>query len=320
MKMPNNSKNQINIDNNINKVPFDNIAKQNLATYINKYICDTIYILQIQINSILSGRQNNSPSMNNLKNEKENICDEINVIKKINNSLEKELFYLNNSKKEETSKFINILCKRNELLNLLMFHYFEKEKLLEKREQILNEKIKSFPYSLNKRKSWYQINKKTKEGKKIDSSMENIKKHNEYYNNKRLSKYLNTNDNDRIKEINNINNRKKTKNKTLLNKSYDAISINNIDTSCSFNNINFDVDNTNYDFKKMKNFQKRNSEYKLKLRKINSVSSMINKSSIINYFNRNTYIKLKEKVQLSKLNLEKLNNITSNIYLLKQAK
>ena len=32
--MPNNSKNQINIDNNINKVPFDNIAKQNLATYI----------------------------------------------------------------------------------------------------------------------------------------------------------------------------------------------------------------------------------------------------------------------------------------------
>jgi hypothetical protein len=320
MKMPNNSKNQINIDNNINKVPFDNIAKQNLATYINKYICDTIYILQIQINSILSGRQNNSPSMNNLKNEKENICDEINVIKKINNSLEKELFYLNNAKKEETSKFINILCKRNELLNLLMFHYFEKEKLLEKREQILNEKIKSFSYSLNKRKSWYQINKITKEGKKIDHYMENIKKHNEYYNNKRLSKYLNTHDNDRIKEINNINNRKKTKNKSLLNKSYDAISINNIDTSCSFNNINFDVDNTNCDFKKMKNFQKRNSEYKLKLRKINSVSSMINKSSIINYFNRNTYIKLKDKVQLSKLNLEKLNNITSNIYLLKQAK
>ena len=320
--MPNNSKNQINIDNNINKIPFDNIAKQNLATYINKYICDTIYILQIQINSILSGRQNNSPSMNNLKNEKENICDEINVIKKINNSLEKELFYLNNSKKEETSKFINILCKRNELLNLLMFHYFEKEKLLEKREQILNEKIKSFSYSLNKRKSWYQINKITKEGKKIDHYMENIKKHNEYYNNKRLSKYLNTHDNDRIKEINNINNnnRKITKNKSLLNKSYDAISINNIDTSCSFNNINFDVDNTNYDFKKMKNFQKRNSEYKLKLRKINSVSSMINKSSIINYFNRNTYIKLKDKVQLSKLNLEKLNNITSNIYLLKQAK
>jgi len=318
MKMPNNSKNQINIDNNINKVPFDNIAKQNLATYINKYICDTIYILQIQINSILSERQNNSPSLNNLKNEKENICDEINVIKKINNSLEKELFYLNNSKKEETAKFINILCKRNELLNLLMFHYFEKEKLLEKREQILNEKIKSFSYSLNKRKSWYQINKITKEGKKIDHYMENIKKHNEYYNNKRLSKYLNTHDNDRIKEIN--NNRKITKNKSLLNKSYDAISINNIDTSCSFNNINFDVDNTNCDFKKMKNYKKRNSEYKLKLRKINSVSSMINKSSIINYFNRNTYIKLKEKVQLSKLNLEKLNNITSNIYLLKQAK
>ena len=47
---------------------------------------------------------------------------------------------------------------------------------------------------------------------------------------------------------------------------------------------------------------------------------MINKDSIINYFSRNTYLKLKDKVQLNKLNLDKLNNITSNIYLLKQTK
>jgi len=322
MKMHNDSKNKINIVNIINNVSYDNITKQNLSTYINKYICDTIYILQIQINSILSDNKYNKQSLNNLKNGKENVCDEINIIKNINNSLEKEIFYLNNTKKEDIGKFINILCKRNELLNNMMMHYFEKEKLLEKKEKILNEKIKSFSHNLNKRKSWDKIDINQKEGKKIDVYMNNIKKHNEYYNSKRLSKYLNTYDNESIKEINNINNnnKKKTKNKSLLNKSYDAISINNIDTSCSFNNNNFDADYTNIDFKKIKNYQKRNSEYQSKLRKINSVSCMINKVSIINYFSRNTYLKLKDKVQLNKLNLDKLNNITSNIYLLKQTK
>ena len=32
----------------------DNITKDNLLTFINKYISDTIYILQFQINSIIS--------------------------------------------------------------------------------------------------------------------------------------------------------------------------------------------------------------------------------------------------------------------------
>ena len=110
--MHNDSKNKINIVNIINNVSYDDITKQNLSTYINKYICDTIYILQIQINSILSDNKYNKQSLNNLKNGKENVCDEINIIKNINNSLEKEIFYLNNTKKEDIGKFINILCKR----------------------------------------------------------------------------------------------------------------------------------------------------------------------------------------------------------------
>ena len=323
--MSNNSKNQINNDNIIDKISFDNIAKQNLTTFINQYLCDTIYILQLQINTIPSENYYNKHLIINFQkenNEKNNFFfDELDIIKNINNSLEKEIFYLNNSKKEEISKFVNILCKRNELLNNLMIHYFKKEKLLKKKEQILNEKIKSFSYGLNKRKSFDKSNTNKKQGKKIDIYMENIKNHNEYNNNKKLSKYLNNSNNGRNKKItnNNNNNKKNTKIKSLLNKSYDAISINNIDTSCSYNN-NFEGNYTNNDFKYNKNPSKRNSEYKSKLRKINSVSSMINKDSIINYLNKNTYIKLKDKKQLDKINLDKLNNITSNICLLKQTK
>ena len=298
-----NSKSDISQDNFINSVSFDNITKQNLSTYINKYLCDTIYILQVQLNSIISEKNLNKYSFikTNNNNMKNNSLNEINMIRIINNSLEKEIFYLNNNKKEELSKLMNILCKRNELLNTLMIHYYEKERMLEKREKILNEKRNV----QNRRKSWDKININQIKDKKINFYIENIKKNNEYYNNKRFSKFIN----------NDKENKNKKKKKSTLNKSYDAISINNIDTSCSYNN-NYEGNYTNYDFKYLKNSLNRNIEFKSKLRKTNSVSSVINRDSIINFCNKYTYIKLKDKIQLNKLNLDKLNNIISNIYLL----
>ena len=308
-----NSKNKINIDNYINNTSSDNITKQNLSTYINKYLCDTIYILQLQINNILSNKTINKNSIinsKNLKKEEKDINDAINLIKNINYSLEKEIFCLNNSKKEEIDKFIQILCKRNELLNILMLHLFEKEKLLEKREQIINEKIKSFSFNINKRKSWNKINLNSTEGKIIDF-MDKIKKHNEYYNHKRLSKYLNSLDNICQKENGN-----KIKRKSVLNKSYDAISINNIDTSCSYNN---EGKHTNFEYKNIKNIKNRNIDNK-RLRKNNSVSGAINTDSIIKFYIKNIHIKMKDKLKLNTLNIDKLNNIASHIYLLKMTK
>jgi len=324
--MSNDLKGNIQIEKDIKNALVDNITKQNLATYINKYLCDTIYILQIQINSIFFKKNQNKyifPKNQNTNSDIKIYNDELNIIKLINNSLEKEIFYLNNSKKPELSKFIEILCKRNELLNILMLHYFEKEKLLEKKEKIinekiLNEKIKTYSNNITKRKSWDKYSMNSINGQNIDKYMDNIKKNNEYYNHKRYSKYLNTCESDDTKDIN--NNKKKNKIKSTLNKSYDVLSsINNIDTSSSYHN-NYEVNYTYCDIKQIKNQQKRNSGNKLKLKKNNSVSSIVNRDSIINYFNNKTCFKLNSQIQLNKLNLDKLNNITSNVDLLKQIK
>ena len=307
--MSNITKNDINIEKFTNNVLYDNVLKQNLSTFINKYTCDTLYILQLQINSFLS-KKDEYLNIDYKSCKNQNVYyDEIDLIKNINNYLEKEIFYINNSKKEETSKFVEILCKRNKLLNILMLHFFEKSKNLEKKEKILDEKIKYYSYKLSK----YNI-KSSKCGNKIETNNKTIKNRNEFYNDKRLSKYLNTSDINMVKEMNNYNEKKK-KAKTILNKSYDIISINNIDTSCSFNN---DGININYDYKYKKD-PMVNLKCKLKLKKINSVSGMVNKDSIINFNNKN-YFKYNNQTQLNKINLDKLNSITSNIHLLNQEK
>ena len=301
--MSNITKNDINIEKFTKNVLYDNVLKQNLSTFINKYTCDTLYILQLQINSFLS-KKDEYLNIDYKSCKNQNVYyDEIDLIKNINNYLEKEIFYINNSKKEETSKFVEILCKRNKLLNILMLHFFEKSKNLEKKEKILDEKIKYYSYKLSK----YNI-KSSKCGNKIETNNKTIKNRNEFYNDKRLSKYLNTSDINMVKEMNNYNEKKK-KAKTILNKSYDIISINNIDTSCSFNN-NEGI-NINYDYKYKKD-PMVNLKCKLKLKKINSVSGMINKDSIINFNNKN-YFKHNNQTQLNKINLDKLNSITSNI-------
>ena len=311
-----------NLEMIIKNTSHDKFSPQNISTFINKYLCDTIYILNLHINSYLSKNFNNNTS--SLISEK--IGDEINTMKKINNSLEKEIFYLNNPKKEEISKFIEILCQRNNLLNILMNNYFEKVKSIEIKEKILHTRMKLYS-SLTKNKSiekYYQIKNNSSKEKKIDNYMK-IKNNNEF-NHKKFSKYLNTYDNEREQYYkrnskNNNNNKMNLKNKINLNKSYDVLSINNIDTSCTYNNcdinINMNMNNTCYDIKyikkNIKNNKGRNSEPKIKLRKVNSVAKLINKDSIIKNFKRNSCINLKSREQINKLNLDQLNNITSNI-------
>ena len=311
----------------INTARFDNLNEQNLSTYINKYICDTIYILNFHINSFISKTNNNNTFNSLLKNEK--INDEIKTIQIINNQLEKEIFYISNPKKEEISKFIEIICQRNNLLNILMNHYFEKIKSIEAKENILNTRIKLYS-SLTKNKSMQKYipikYNKAKENK-IDYYIKKIKDNNEF-NHNNYSKYLNSYDDDLSKELpkykdkynrrNSENKKTKNKNKIILNKSYDALSINNIDTSCTYNN--YDINSSCHDIKYMKNAKGRNNEPKIKIRKVNSIARTINKDLIIKNFKRDSSIYLKTKEEFHKLNLEKLSNIASNINLLKQNK
>jgi hypothetical protein len=332
-----------NILNDESQKLFDNVTKQNLSTFINKYISDTIYIIQLQINSF-SNTINNNDNNNLLKsyNGKEmNIFnDEINLIKKINKSLEKEILYLNNPRINDISKIIQVLSQRNDLLNNLMNFFFTKHKIIEAKELLLNKKIKS----INKTQKIKSLDRKyINYGPKINFYMENLKKNNEFnYKNSSLrsqnfdnliyniysedsfvthKKTRNKNKSINKKLISETMNRyyAKNKNKNNLNQSYDPSIAKELE-NFNLNNININFNrNDNVDDDTINNQRERIWNQKIKKRKINSVVKTFETDSLLNnrydINNNKSKFNLKNIFQLNKLNLEKLNDISSNILL-----
>ena len=330
--------------NDENQKLFDNVTKQNLSTFINKYISDTIYIIQLQINSF-SNTINNNDNNNLLKsyNGKEmNIFnDEINLIKKINKSLEKEILYLNNPRINDISKIIQVLSQRNDLLNNLMNFFFAKNKLIETKELLLNKKIKS----INKTQKIKSLDRKyVNKGPKINFYMENLKKNNEFnYKNSSIHSQIfdnliytiNSEDSfvshkktrNKNKSINqNLTTETlnkhyaKNKNKNNLNQSYDPFIAKELDNlNLNNGNINFSRNDNVDDDKFINNQREKSRNLKTKKRKINSVVKTFESDSLLNnrydINNNKTKFNLKNIFQLNKLNLEKLNDISSNILL-----
>ena len=330
--------------NNENQKLFDNVTKQNLSTFINKYISDTIYIIQLQINSF-SNTINTNDNNNLLKsyNIKEmNIFnDEINLIKKINKSLEKEILYLNNPRINDISKIIQVLSQRNDLLNNLMNFFFAKNKLIETKELLLNKKIKS----INKTQKIKSLDRKyVNKGPKINFYMENLKKNNEFnYKNSSIHSQIfdnliytiNSEDSfvshkktrNKNKSINqNLTTETlnkhyaKNKNKNNLNQSYDPFIAKELDNlNLNNGNINFSRNDNVDDDKFINNQREKSRNPKIKKRKINSVVKTFESDSLLNnrydINNNKSKFNLKNIFQLNKLNLEKLNDISSNILL-----
>jgi hypothetical protein len=330
--------------NDENQKLFDNVTKQNLSTFINKYISDTIYIIQLQINSF-SNTINTNDNNNLLKsyNGKEmNIFnDEINLIKKINKSLEKEILYLNNPRINDISKIIQVLSQRNDLLNNLMNFFFAKNKLIETKELLLNKKIKS----INKTQKIKSLDRKyVNKGPKINFYMENLKKNNEFnYKNSSIHSQIfdnliytiNSEDSfvshkktrNKNKSINqNLTTETlnkhyaKNKNKNNLNQSYDPFIAKELDNlNLNNGNINFSRNDNVDDDKFINNQREKSRNLKTKKRKINSVVKTFESDSLLNnrydINNNKTKFNLKNIFQLNKLNLEKLNDISSNILL-----
>lgn len=330
--------------NDENQKLFDNVTKQNLSTFINKYISDTIYIIQLQINSF-SNTINTNDNNNLLKsyNIKEmNIFnDEINLIKKINKSLEKEILYLNNPRINDISKIIQVLSQRNDLLNNLMNFFFAKNKLIETKELLLNKKIKS----INKTQKIKSLDRKyVNKGPKINFYMENLKKNNEFnYKNSSIHSQIfdnliytiNSEDSfvshkktrNKNKSINqNLTTETlnkhyaKNKNKNNLNQSYDPFIAKELDNlNLNNGNINFSRNDNVDDDKFINNQREKSRNPKIKKRKINSVVKTFESDSLLNnrydINNNKTKFNLKNIFQLNKLNLEKLNDISSNILL-----
>ena len=330
--------------NDENQKLFDNVTKQNLSTFINKYISDTIYIIQLQINSF-SNTINTNDNNNLLKsyNIKEmNIFnDEINLIKKINKSLEKEILYLNNPRINDISKIIQALSQRNDLLNNLMNFFFAKNKLIETKELLLNKKIKS----INKTQKIKSLDRKyVNKGPKINFYMENLKKNNEFnYKNSSIHSQIfdnliytiNSEDSfvshkktrNKNKSINqNLTTETlnkhyaKNKNKNNLNQSYDPFIAKELDNlNLNNGNINFSRNDNVDDDKSINNQRERIWNPKTKKRKLNSVVKTFESDSLLNNRydanNNKSKFNLKNIFQLNKLNLEKLNDISSNILL-----
>jgi hypothetical protein len=267
--------------------------------------------------------------------------DEINLIKKINKSLEKEILYLNNPRINDISKIIQVLSQRNDLLNNLMNFFFAKNKLIETKELLLNKKIKS----INKTQKIKSLDRKyVNKGPKINFYMENLKKNNEFnYKNSSIHSQIfdnliytiNSEDSfvshkktrNKNKSINqNLTTETlnkhyaKNKNKNNLNQSYDPFIAKELDNlNLNNGNINFSR-NDNVDNDKFINNQREKSRnLKTKKRKINSVVKTFESDSLLNnrydINNNKSKFNLKNIFQLNKLNLEKLNDISSNILL-----
>lgn len=310
-----------------NNIFIDNVTKDNISTYINKYMSDTIYILQLQLNSFLFNDSKNNTSIFLGEEGK----DLINLIKKINNSLEKELFYLNNPKIKDISKLIKVLIQRNELLNKLMNYFFGKQKIIQAKEKIVNNKFKDFlEYNKDNYKSSNQNILNLNEYPKLNSFIGNIKKNNQY-NFKNIPSYS-VLDSDRTYHQNcfDDNNKRKRKDSKELNikKSNDIKkSKYHLNKSCDMNdnfnnltityteNIKLNAHNKE-DFLK-NNYRKIKENKKLTKRRVNSVvNKTYNHLLIGKHDKNNTKINLKNIYQLNKLNLEKLNEISSNILLI----
>ena len=139
------------------KILQNGISNEDKLSIINKYLSETINIIDNQLNPIkeknnINGNNNetsgNIPSNKEKNNSDNNFELKLNSLEKIHNSLNIEsdlLIITKNNISENKTTFIedisNILIQRNKLLNELLSLFFEKAKeLIDKEKNFNNEK------------------------------------------------------------------------------------------------------------------------------------------------------------------------------------
>jgi len=139
------------------KILQNGISNEDKLSIINKYLSETINIIDNQLNPIkeknnINGNNNetsgNIPSNKEKNNSDNNFELKLNSLEKIHNSLNIEsdlLIITKNNISENKTTFIedisNILIQRNKLLNELLSFFFEKAKeLIDKEKNFNNEK------------------------------------------------------------------------------------------------------------------------------------------------------------------------------------
>jgi hypothetical protein len=235
------------------KILQNEISNEDKLALINKYLSETINIIDKQLNPIKErdniNDNNNKTSGNTSSNKEKNSSDnnfelKLNSLEKIHNSLNIEsdlLILTKNNIIENKTTFIediaNILIQRNKLLNELLSLFFEKAKELIDKEKNFNH-LSSMPssYNLADTQNGYRSfsNKKNKDkefkmyfsGRKYenmvnyDNNIRNRKKNKAYKNsliknkNANINKNIKTNLNTNINTNNNTNNNTNSNNST----------------------------------------------------------------------------------------------------------
>ena len=241
---------------------------------------------------------------------------------------------MNNPKINDISKIIKVLSQRNELLNNLMNLYFTKQEILENKELFRNNEMKTNYRNKNNNnninnsldKKYIKLN----EQPKINNYIENSKKNN-LYNYKKLpiSPNINYNNNYSLNyDINKedffyykrITKNQKKLNKNNINKSYDTVNkeMNNF-TIINNENSNYNGNKSNNRDMSINNYKGRNTNERNKKKKVKSVVHKLDNDLLNRKYENNNKSKfnMKNFYQLNKLNLEKLNDISSNILSIK---
>ena len=230
------------------KILQNGISNEDKLSIINKYLSETINIIDNQLNPIKEKNNindnNNKTSGNIPSNKEKNNSDnnfelKLNSLEKINNSLNIEsdlLIITKNNISENKTTFIedisNILIQRNKLLNELLSLFFEKAKeLIDKEKNFNNEKnnnknnhLSSMSYSSNL--------VDTQNGFRSFSNKKNKDKEFKMYFSGR--KYENM-----VNYDNNMRNRKKNKafkNSLIKNKNVNTNIKTNLNTNINTNN------------------------------------------------------------------------------------
>jgi len=304
------------------KILQNEISNEDKLAVINKYLSETVNIIDNQLNPIKEKNNiddNNKTSGNTPSNKEKNSSDnnfelKLNSLEKIHNSLNIEsdlLILTKNNISENKTTFIedisNILIQRNKLLNELLSLFFEKAKeLIEKEKNFINPKDNNKNSKYLSSMSSTSNLEDTQNGYRSFSNKKNKNKEFKMYFSGR--KYENM-----VNYDNNMRNRKKnraTKNSLIKNKNANINT--NIKTNINTNRNTNNNTNSNNTTKNL-NLSKKIEELNDFNKSINHLNSNELTPFHTNYFNYTSLSSINNQKSFSPQAINKRKYIIRNL-------
>ena len=304
------------------KILQNEISNEDKLTIINKYLGETVNIIDNQLNPIKEKNNiddnnktsGNTPSNKEMNNSDNNFELKLNSLEKIHNSLNIEsdlLILTKNNISENKTTFIedisNILIQRNKLLNELLSLFFEKAKeLIEKEKNFNNVKDtnKNSKY-LSSMSSTSNL-EDTKNGYRSFSNKKNKNKEFKmYFSGRKYENMVNYDNNMRNRKINRATKNSLTKNKNAkINTNIKT----NINTNRNTNN-NTNSNNTTKNLNLSKKIEELNDFNK----SINHLNSNELTPFHTNYFNYTSLSSINNQKSFSPQAINKRKYIIRNL-------